>query len=401
VRQGMTAGLVSIITPSFNHAPYIRDTIESVLAQNYPLVEHIVMDGGSSDGTVDILREYGERYPDRFRWVSEPDQGQSDALNKGIGLARGEFLGWQNSDDYYYPNVFEAPLSFLASHPDIALVYSDIHFVEMDGSPSRTINAGQYSYTRLLGGFYIFNQGAFFRRAAIEQAGGFNIALHYAMDLEMWLRLGRHCQFHYMPGVRGAFRQLPSAKSATGRVRSRLEIMSSLEAIATDPELPPRFRPEAMRSLRRGMMNALLVLLIDVPNPDLSPTLENVRKYDPDFHGIDYLCDRLIDGLVGFDWLIRRVGTEYDRDLPQSIRMQLQRAGVLSPRQLRSLISIEYLYKGLESNVFRQALPYVILALQNDWRPLRHRGLRATLARSCGRAIFHGQDAARLPSTKG
>src|SRR5438105_1254200 len=107
------APTLSIVIPSFNHSQYIRRTIDSILRQPFKQVELIVVDGGSKDGTVDILCDYMTRFPDRFRFVSEPDDGQSDALNKGIAMARGEIIGWQNADDYYLPGAFEKPVSYL------------------------------------------------------------------------------------------------------------------------------------------------------------------------------------------------------------------------------------------------------------------------------------------------
>ena len=111
--------LVSVVTPSFNQAAFIEETIQSVLKQDYPHIEHIVVDGGSTDGTVDIL----QRYP-HLRWISEPDCGQSDALNKGFAMARGEILGWLNSDDTYNAGGVSTGLHCEVSHPVLALVYS-------------------------------------------------------------------------------------------------------------------------------------------------------------------------------------------------------------------------------------------------------------------------------------
>src|SRR4051794_30278791 len=117
---------VSIVTPSFNQAEYIEATIQSVLSQNYPAIEYQVMDGGSTDGTVDVLR----RHEKRLRWVSQRDEGQTDAINKGFAQTSGEILGWLNSDDTYAPGSIAAAVKFLLDNPSVALVYGDADFID-------------------------------------------------------------------------------------------------------------------------------------------------------------------------------------------------------------------------------------------------------------------------------
>ena len=115
----------TIVTPSFNHAAYLEATIRSVLDQNYPGLQYIVMDGGSTDGTVEIL----QKYSDRLQWTSEKDQGQAHAIRRGFERATGEILAWLNSDDCYKPGCIEAAAIYLADHPEVALVYGDADFI--------------------------------------------------------------------------------------------------------------------------------------------------------------------------------------------------------------------------------------------------------------------------------
>src|SRR5574341_123266 len=115
--------LVSIITPSFNHARYIEATMRSVLSQDYPYIEYMVVDGGSDDGTVDIIKKYESRLS---WWVSEKDQGQTDAINKGLARAKGNILAWLNSDDTYEPGAISAAVKFLQEHPEVGMVYGEI-----------------------------------------------------------------------------------------------------------------------------------------------------------------------------------------------------------------------------------------------------------------------------------
>src|SRR5262249_45140624 len=129
VNQPSYTPLVSIVTPSFNQGRFIRETIESVLLQDYPNLEYMVIDGGSTDETVSIL----ERYRDRFFWVSEPDRGQAHAINKGWKRAKGDILAWLNSDDMYLPGAISNAARYLVDHPEIGLVYGDGYHVAEDG----------------------------------------------------------------------------------------------------------------------------------------------------------------------------------------------------------------------------------------------------------------------------
>lgn len=142
----MAQPLVSIVTPSYNQARYLETTLRSVLDQNYPAIEYLVADGGSTDGSVEVL----QRYTDRLAWwVSEPDRGQTDALNKGFARARGEILAWLNSDDTYEPGAIAAAVAYLTAHPEIGMVYADTHFIDENGRPLGSFPAAQTDYRRL------------------------------------------------------------------------------------------------------------------------------------------------------------------------------------------------------------------------------------------------------------
>ena len=131
--QSPSLPLVSIVTPSFNQARFLRETIESVLNQNYPRIEYIVVDGGSNDGSQEILASYGESISS---WMSEPDSGQTDALNKGFSMARGEIFAWLNSDDTYLPNAVSAAVQYLQDHPEIGMMYGKAFYMDEDGQGS-------------------------------------------------------------------------------------------------------------------------------------------------------------------------------------------------------------------------------------------------------------------------
>jgi glycosyltransferase involved in cell wall biosynthesis len=189
--------LVSIVTPSLNQARYLREAIESVEAQTYSPVEHIVVDGGSTDGTLDILAGH-----DGLRWVSEADRGQSHALNKGFALAEGEILGWLNADDAYEPDaVAQAVAAIRAS--GAALVYADVTRVNDDGvNPRRIPSRPAFDlWTELNLGCGIYSPAVFFTREALDAAGALDESLHLTMDYDLWLRIGKRFPAKHVDAV--------------------------------------------------------------------------------------------------------------------------------------------------------------------------------------------------------
>jgi glycosyltransferase involved in cell wall biosynthesis len=179
--------LVSIVTPSLNQARYLREALDSVRAQTYPHVEHVVVDGGSTDGTTEILRDYPG-----LDWTSEPDGGQSDALNKGFARARGAVLGWLNADDAYLPHAVAEAVAALQAH-GAGLVYADVTRVNDDGVDPRRIRSRRpFDLWRELNeGCGIYSPSVFFTREALEAAGPLDENLHLTMDYDLWLRIAR------------------------------------------------------------------------------------------------------------------------------------------------------------------------------------------------------------------
>jgi hypothetical protein len=247
----MRVPLVTVITPSLNHAAYIRQTIESVLTQqDYPHVEHIVIDGGSTDGTIEILREYGDRFGDKFRWVSEPDSGQSNAFNKGLRMAKGDIIGWQNSDDYYYPNVFGQFVGAFAEHPEVVAVYGGCDYRDESGNVVETFHAVRVGYRHLLEYSGIENQACFIRREPLLRCGGLAEDFHFAMDLDLWFRLRLLGCLEPISGVHAVFRLLPTAKTQrANRVAADLELVASIEGILGRQSLAPAVRPALWAAL--------------------------------------------------------------------------------------------------------------------------------------------------------
>jgi glycosyltransferase involved in cell wall biosynthesis len=207
--------LVSIITPSFNQAAYIQATIDSVLMQNYPTLEYLIIDGGSTDGTVEILRNC---HDPRLKWVSEPDCGQSDAINKGLKWATGEVIAYINSDDLLLPGAVSVTMDAFQRYPDAALVYGDCIHIDGQGAQIGGEHFGEAFDLEqvLMGRVFIPQQTVFWRRQVTERIGLFDESLHYLMDVDYWLRsAAAGFELMYVPGIRAGYRLHDDSKTVS------------------------------------------------------------------------------------------------------------------------------------------------------------------------------------------
>ena len=203
--------LVSIVTPSFNQARYIEATIQSVLGQTYPRIEYLIVDGGSTDGTVEVIKKYAGRIG---WWVSEPDQGQTDAINKGFARARGDILAWLNSDDTYEPGAVAAAVKYLLEHPEVGMVYGDCNFINEEGRVIGRFGAAQTDYRLLRQGYvHIPQQTMFFRADLWKQVGPLDPSFYFAMDYDLWTRLAARTQLKYVRETWANFRLHTSGKT--------------------------------------------------------------------------------------------------------------------------------------------------------------------------------------------
>lgn len=210
---------ITVITPSFNQADFIETTILSVLEQDYPALEYIVMDGGSTDGTLEILR----RYEDRLIWFSESDRGQGHAINKGLDRATGDVVAFLNSDDVYAPGALFAVGAYLADHPEAQWLTGRCSIIDEEGCEMRkAISAykhfwlGLRSYGVLQVLNYISQPATFWRRALLEEIGKLNESLRYTMDYEYWLRIGKTYRLHRVRRRLAEFRLYADSKSGGG-----------------------------------------------------------------------------------------------------------------------------------------------------------------------------------------
>jgi glycosyltransferase involved in cell wall biosynthesis len=214
---------ISVVTPSFNQGRYLAELIESVLAQGDPHFEHIVMDGGSTDETVDVLR----RYP-HVKWRSEKDGGQSDAVCKALALATGEYVSWINSDDFYYPGAFAAAREAFARDPSLDIVSGDYRFVDERGRVTRSrrevaFDRAVYLYA---GKSYLGNAATFFRKRVLDLHGGPRLDLDYAMDFELFLRVSATAKFGHLRRFLACYRLHGGSKTVT---ESRSQVREGIE----------------------------------------------------------------------------------------------------------------------------------------------------------------------------
>jgi glycosyltransferase involved in cell wall biosynthesis len=216
---------ISIITPSLNQAQYLEEAILSVINQGYPNYEHIVIDGASHDETIDILKKYS-LISKNLRWISEPDEGQSDALNKGLRMATGDIIGWLNADDRYLSGCFFKISEYFFNNPEVDIVYGDYRFINEQGEVIRLRKEIDFDlfilkYLHIL---YIPSTATFFKRKIIEDGNLFKEDYHYAMDYEFFLRLAiQGYKFVHISEYLADFRWHPKSKSSIAPTKQRYE----------------------------------------------------------------------------------------------------------------------------------------------------------------------------------
>jgi len=197
-----------VVTPSLNQGRFLEEAILSVLQQDYPRIEHIVVDGGSTDETLEILSRHAH-----LRWVSESDSGQAAAINKGFRMASGEVFGWLNADDYYLPGAVEAAVAIMRA-TGCGLVHGGWRRVDEDGHLLRDVDVVPFDFKRQLEEVNVVCQpGAFFARDAYWAVGGVDESYEYAMDYELWLKLGARYPVCHVDRVQAAYRYHEHSKS--------------------------------------------------------------------------------------------------------------------------------------------------------------------------------------------
>ncbi|WP_162991424.1 glycosyltransferase family 2 protein [Halostella salina] len=250
----MEKPLVSIVTPSYQQEAYIEDTIRSVRKQEYDRIEHIVVDGGSTDGTVDILKEYEETY--NLRWISEDDDGQSDAINKGFSMADGEIVGWINSDDFYYDSdVVPTAVDRFESEPELDVLYGGIAFIDGKGLIDRFQPSAKFAPTILAGHTYLPQPGVFFRSDVVKSEQ-LRTDLVFCMDLEYWLRLANEgYNFASTSKIMAAYRMHDEAKGPTLGDDTRITERESVVQEYNEPTFIEETSFKVLRNINELIFN--------------------------------------------------------------------------------------------------------------------------------------------------
>ncbi len=270
--------LVSIVTPSYNQAPYLEQTIRSVLGQDYPHLEYLVIDGGSTDDSVEIIRKYakplesGRLLPSAQQqadnqqqaaglqnrtieyWVSEKDRGQAEAINKGLARAKGDILAWLNSDDYYLPGTISAVVKCFQENPDVVMVYGDMLAVDGDGQTINILKYKQLSLEDLLCFQIIGQPSVFFRRPAFERTGPVEPTFHFMLDHQLWIRLAQQGRILHVPQVWSAARYHPAAKNRARAAEFGREAFRVLDWAKQQPGLAETV--SSVRGARRALAAA-------------------------------------------------------------------------------------------------------------------------------------------------
>lgn len=225
--------LVTIVTPSYNQGRFLEATLRSVLEQDYPNIEYLVVDGASTDNSVEIIRRYADRLA---WWVSEKDAGQSEAINKGLRRARGEIVAWLNSDDVYLPGAVSAAVAVFRSRPEAGVVYGDALSIDADGKPFNVMRARQYSLADLMAFNIICQPAAFMRRAVLEQVNYLDPTYHLLLDNLLWMNMARLAPLVYVPQTWAAARYHEAAKNRTRGPAYGQEAKRLIESLSARPE---------------------------------------------------------------------------------------------------------------------------------------------------------------------
>ncbi|MHC5610276.1 MAG: glycosyltransferase family 2 protein [Nostoc sp.] len=246
---------ISIVTPSYNQGQFIEETIRSVLLQGYPNLEYIIIDGGSTDNTVEIINKY-ETYI--AYWVSESDKGQTDAINKGFAKATGNLVGWQNSDDFYYANAFNYAVKSANIYPDYDVFYGTRDYLNLDGNGVLTEdnNKSSFNLEKMIPNANMANQSLFFRSRIFQDGNFLDTSFHHCMDHEFfWRLIFKGYRFIFIPKIKGCYRLHPDCKGRQQNNDYLVDTIRICQMIYKNNELPYMVRRQAWLFLRGNCLD--------------------------------------------------------------------------------------------------------------------------------------------------
>ena len=269
---------ISIVTPSFNQARFLDHTLRSVLDQNYPNLEYVVIDGGSTDGSVDIIKHHAPRLA---YWLSEPDHGHGHALNKGFQRTTGEIMAWLNSDDLYFPWTLQTVAEIFSAHPDIAWLTAQSGAIfDSEGrivSADRNFNS-KYDY--LLGRHSLQQESTFWRRSLWEAAGGtINEDYKLMVDGELWTRFFLKAPLYHVARLLGGFRRWGENRSLLDRAQCEAEMKRCVEVMRYSSDAQTLFDLAILQRVRKvkpGIRRQIARKIIH----RMKPSLKSETAYD-------------------------------------------------------------------------------------------------------------------------
>jgi glycosyltransferase involved in cell wall biosynthesis len=226
--------LVSVITPSYNQVNFLENTIRSVLLQDRVEIEYCVVDGASQDGSQQIIEQYRDELA---WWLSEKDNGQAEAINKGFQRAQGEIIAWLNSDDLYLPGAVQRAVSELEANPKLGMVFGDAITIDAQGHPLNRLSFGNWDLLDFLGFRMICQPAVFMRRSVLEEAGYLDTNFHFMLDHHLWIRIARLAPIRHIPDLLAAARQHSGAKNVRQAVGFSQETQRLLEWMSAQPDL--------------------------------------------------------------------------------------------------------------------------------------------------------------------
>lgn len=226
---------ISIVTPSLNQGQFIEETIRSVLLQGYPNLEYIIIDGGSTDDTVHIIKKY-EKW--LTYWVSESDKGQAQAINKGFRKSNGDILAWLNSDDTYMPKAFRRVAEIFLTITDITMIYGDVNFIDKDSNLLKKFNTQHFDLISQIYTNMVPQQASFWRKEIFDQVGFLDETYHHPFDNDFFIRVGTACKVIYAPALLANYRLHPQSKTEIASVTFFLEYLSILKKYFQRSDIP-------------------------------------------------------------------------------------------------------------------------------------------------------------------
>jgi glycosyltransferase involved in cell wall biosynthesis len=300
--------LVSIVIPSYNQAAFLERTIKSALDQDYPYLEHILVDGGSTDNSIEIIKKYGDQLA---WWVSEKDNGQGDAINKGMGHAKGEIVAWLNSDDCYLPAAVSAAVEAFEANPDAVMVYGDMLAIDENEIVTNTFRYSPLTLEDFLC-FQIIGQPAvFMRHEAFKKVNGLDLNFHCLLDHHLWIRLAAHGKMVHVPQIWSAARYHTEAKNRAWASQFGREAFQILDWVATDENFVPIYACVARRARASAhRVNARYLLDDGQPRKALAAWMRALSIHPPTaFARMNLLVSAvlMLAGLQRFrEWFLQR-----------------------------------------------------------------------------------------------